>query len=336
MSDRSTRFSGLSAWISFVQVLVPLSAIVLAIAAVVGHPEWTGWQRAEVAAGVVLVVGVAEALLASIGVILKIESTMFRTHDLVMDMRDTATKQTKQLAEVAEQSRLSDLARAISSREQERDLIRRAFNESLIGGDFEAAYYLADTLENRHGYKQEAEKLRRELSAMRRTSEEQYIAESVDRVNQLVGDHEWEKARVEAERLVKLYPAMDEIQRLPEALRQRRTEHKRRLLKAWDESVQRNEIDRGIALLRELDQYLTPNEAAALEESARGVFRAKLHNMGVQFSLAVTEKNWGTALQIGQDIVSEFPNTRMAAEVLEHLDTLKSRAARSMEAAVEG
>lgn len=335
MSNGTRRFSGLTAWISFVQVLVPLAAIVLGVASVAGHPEWTGWQRAELAAAVVLLVGVVEALLASIGVVVKIESTMFRTHDLVMDMRDSATKQAKQLAEIAEQSRLSDLARGISSREQERDLIRRAFNESLIGGDFEAAYYFADTLESRHGYKQEAEKLRRELSSMRQTAEQRYISESVDRANQMMGDHEWEKARQEVERLLKLYPNVEEIQQLPDRLRLKRTEHKRRLLKAWDESVQRNEIDRGIALLRELDQYLTPNEAAALEESARGVFRAKLHNMGVQFSLAVTEKNWGTALQIGQDIVSEFPNSRMAAEVLEHLDTLKSRAARSMEA-VEG
>jgi len=336
MSDRPTRFSGLSAWVRFVQVLVPLGAVVVGVGAVAGQPESTGWQRAEVIAVIVLAVVVVEALLASIGVVLKIESTIFRTHDLVMDMRDTATKQAKLTADIAEQSRLSDLARSILSREQERDLIRRAFNESLIGGDFEAAYYFADTLENRHGYKQEAERLRRELAAMRQTAEQRYISESVDRVNQMLGEHEWEKSRVEVERLTKLYPEDEEIQQLPERLRQRRTEHKRRLLKAWDESVQRNEIDRGIALLRELDQYLTPNEAAALEESARGVFRAKLHNMGVQFSLAVTEKNWGTALQIGQDIVSEFPNSRMAAEVLEHLDTLKSRAARSMEAAVEG
>ena len=40
-------------------------------------------------------------------------------------------------------------------------------------------------------------------------------------------------------------------------------------------------------------------EAAALEESARGVFRARLHKMGVQFSLFVTEKAWNKALKLG-------------------------------------
>jgi len=91
-------------------------------------------------------------------------------------------------------------------------------------------------------------------------------------------------------------------------------------------SVQRNEVDRGIALLRQLDQYLTPNEAAALEESARGVFRAKLHNLGVQFSLAVTEHNWRDAIDAGKQIIDEFPNTRMAREVNERMHVLTKRA----------
>jgi hypothetical protein len=85
-------------------------------------------------------------------------------------------------------------------------------------------------------------------------------------------------------------------------------------------------VDKGIEILRELDQYLTKNEAAALEESARGVFRTKLHNMGLQFSLAVTEHNWRDALALGRQIMEEFPNSRMASEVRERIGILTKRA----------
>ncbi len=329
MTDGSSRFARLLGFISLVRIATPLLALGALVGVFLEHRDASGWYKFNCVALAILTVGVIEVLLGAVAVLIKIESSVFRMHDVQLDLRDAATRTLKHIQEVAEQSRLSDVARSISSREQERDLIRRAFNESLIGGDFEAAYSFADQLENRHGYKQEAERMRRELTATRQGAEERYVDETVSRVHQLMGDHEWEKARLEIERLAKLYPNITLIQNLPELLRQKRTEQKRRLLKEWDESVQRNEIDRGISLLKELDQYLTPNEAAALEESARGVFRAKLHNLGVQFSLAVTEKQWTTALNIGQQIVTEFPNSRMAAEVREHLETLRTRATRA-------
>ncbi len=334
MSDRPSRFTTLMNWIGVARVVVPLCIVAAVAGLLLSQPDATaGYRLMAVAVGIATLV-LVQVMLGILGVLLKVESTTFRLHDLTMDIRDAATRHTRLLEDVAQQSRLSDLARSIASREPERELIRRAFNESLIGGDFEAAYYFADMLEERHGYKQEAERLRRELTAARQTAEERYVEESVERVQQMFRQHDWERARVEIDRLARMYPNSPSVQALPEQLRLRRTEQKRRLLKEWDQAVQRNEIDRGIAILKELDLYLTPNEAAALEESARGVFRAKLHNMGVQFSLAVTERQWPTALSIGQDIINEFPNSRMAAEVREHLEALKVRAARESDSAV--
>ena len=72
--------------------------------------------------------------------------------------------------------------------------------------------------------------------------------------------------------------------------------------------------------------YLTPNEGLALQESASGVFRTKLHNLGVQFSLAVTEKQWDIALEAGRQIVLDFPNSKMAQEIRGKMDILRQRA----------
>ena len=78
--------------------------------------------------------------------------------------------------------------------------------------------------------------------------------------------------------------------------------------------------------LKELDQYLSPAEAKALQASARDVFKDKLLQLGVQFRFAVTEKRWHDALTIGMEIIHDFPNARMAGEVREALDTLRQRA----------
>ena len=69
--------------------------------------------------------------------------------------------------------------------------------------------------------------------------------------------------------------------------------------------------------------YLTPNEALALQEAAKDVFRTKLHNLGVQFALAVSDKHWSSALEIGQQIVRDFPNSRMSGEIREKLHVLR-------------
>jgi hypothetical protein len=95
------------------------------------------------------------------------------------------------------------------------------------------------------------------------------------------------------------------------------------LLAAWDDAVKQQETDRGLEILKELDQYLTPNEGLALQEAARDIFRTKLHNLGVQFSIAVTEKQWDNALNVGRQIIKEFPNSRMSKEIHGKMDVLK-------------
>ena len=57
------------------------------------------------------------------------------------------------------------------------------------------------------------------------------------------------------------------------------------------------------------------------------MFKARLLNMGVQFSMAVHEKRWGDAIAIGRQINDEFPNSGIAREVRGKWDVLNTRAA---------
>lgn len=278
-------------------------------------------------AAAAIVIAACLAVWGMVRLIIKLEANSYRTHDVLRDMGARVEENGRALAVIAENVQLSEAARSISHRAKERTVLRLAINDEIVRGDWEAAYSLVEQLEARHGYKNEAIRLRAEVDQSRRLSQERKLHEAIEAVTAHMEAHDWDRARREMDALLVAQPDNAEVQGLPKLFARKRDEHKRRLLKAWDESVQRNEIDRGITVLKELDQYLTPNEAAALEESARGVFRARLHNLGVQFSIAVTERNWQEALRIAKQINDEFPNSRMAQEVRDRVHILNKRAA---------
>ncbi|MBK8269536.1 MAG: hypothetical protein IPK83_15035 [Planctomycetes bacterium] len=261
-----------------------------------------------------------------VNLMLKIEGNSFRSYGVLRDLQASLERQQEHLGVVAENVQMSDAVRAITHRSRERTALRMAINEEIIRGDWEAAYALVDQLQQRHGYANESARLRSEVDRSRQLDSAEKLHETIEKVKQFMANLDWERARRSMDRLMAEYPSNNEVQELPKYFTRMRNDHKRRLLKEWDETVQRNEVDRGIDLLRELDQYLTPNEAAALQESARGVFRAKLHNLGVRFSIAVTSHNWKDALNAGEQIVSEFPNSRMAGEVKDRMHLLAKRA----------
>jgi tetratricopeptide (TPR) repeat protein len=261
-----------------------------------------------------------------VSVFLKMESHAFRVRGALMDLAGTAERQQELLTAVADSVHISDAAKTIAHREKERNALRDAIYEEINRRDWEAAYYLIDEMERRYGYRHEAARLRREVDISRDRTIEQTVEAALERIDHLFTAGQWDQARGESERLMRLFPTNERIQRLPEDLERHRQRHKRLLLNEWNEAVQRNEIDRSIEVLKRLDQYLAPSEAAALEESARGVFRAKLQNMGVQFSLAVTDKRWNEAVEIGEQIVREFPNSLMAKEVTSSMPVLRRRA----------
>jgi len=299
---------------------------------VVGLASLVGRGDGRIIAGLTLLGGglaAAAAVLFFWGLtdlILKIEASTFRMYDVLRDLQSHLSEHTRQLSAISDSAQLSDMALSITHRVKERNALRLAINEEIIKGDYEAAYALVEQLAERHGYKNEAARLRDEVAMSRTREVNDKVHEAVERVHTHLNSQHWDAARRDMDRLLTQYPDSSEVRELPKMFTRKRDEQKRRLLKEWDESVQRNEVDRGISILRQLDAYLTPNEAAALEESARGVFRAKLHNLGVQFSLAVTENNWREALEVGRQIVDEFPNSRMALEVKERLHVLTKRA----------
>ncbi len=305
-------------------VAVGLILIVLGIVHLLRDSRDVGGVYLTAAGSILLVYAPLTHALMSL--LLKAEGNVNRIRNDILEALEVMQRWEPLVKTISLNSQISDTAKSIAHREVERDMLRQAIREEMYSGDWETAGYLIEEMSRRYGDKQEVQSLRTELAQTREMTIEEKISEAVTHIEHLATEYRWDRARMESERLLKLFPRHERVQALPGELNQRRMARKQELLNEWNQAVQRNEIDHGIAILSEIDQYLTREEAQKLQDSARHVFKAKLLNLGVQFSLAVSENRWRDALEIGLQIRQEFPNSRMAQEVEGRLDALRVRA----------
>ena len=230
---------------------------------------------------------------------------------------------TSGLAEIKHSTRVSETAKAIAFRDADRQSLREAVFDKLQQQEFVAAEKIIKEIANRPEYKDLAEQLRAQTDRYHDATDQERLSQVLVHINKLMDDCQWSRASVQIEGLIKDNPNNEQVKALRQSLLDKKQERKRILLAAWDDAIQNQETDRSLEILKELDQYLTPNEGLALQEAARDVFRTKLHNLGVQFAIAVTEKRWVGALEVGQHIIADFPNSKMSEEIRTKLDVLK-------------
>jgi hypothetical protein len=197
---------------------------------------------------------------------------------------------------------------------------------------WDAALALIDEMERRFGYHEEADRIREELDDARNDKIQTRLFEAVEMIESHLQSREWDRAQHEIDRLITALPNEPRVLALSDRLHSAREIHKQELKASWEDAVRRSDTDHAIDVLRALDQYLSPAEAQALQASARNVFKEKLLQLGIQFRFAAKERRWQDALDIGLDLIRDFPNARMANEVRELLDTLRERARQVAEA----
>lgn len=229
------------------------------------------------------------------------------------------------LNQIARGVRLSDAAKEVAFRDQDRMELREAVLGKLHQLDFEATYAMIDAMSRRTEYAQLAQELKAHADKYRDATEDNRIRQAAGHVENLMNERQWAAAAAQIDNMLKTFPDSDFVKNLPRRLKELKDERKRQLLAAWDQAVKREDVDESLEILKELDMYLTPNEGLALQESASHVYRTKLHNLGVQFSLAVAEKRWEVAVNTGNEIIRDFPNSRMAYEIRQRMHILQQR-----------
>lgn len=265
------------------------------------------------------------AIITTLSNIIKIFDALQDNRTKLEIMTEAVKKNQAALAEISRNTRLSEAVKTIVFHDADTQCLREAVLDSLEREDFGTACEIIEQIAHRTKYKELAEQLQAEVDKRCGTTEAERMNGAIAYIKMLFENYEWVKANAEIERLIRTYPDREETKTMRKTLIAKKEEHKRVLLNTWDDAVQRRATDRSLEILKELDLYLTPEEALALQEAARNVFKDKLHNLGVQFSLAVSGEQWDKAIQVGREIIRDFPNSRMSAEIRERMDVLKQK-----------
>jgi len=263
------------------------------------------------------------ALLAMLSRVFKILDALRDNSVKLEEVTNALEKISSGLAQINHSTRVSETAKAIAFRDADRQSLREAVFDKLQQQEFSAAEEIINEIAKRPEYKELAEQLKKQTNRYHDATDHERLNQVIAHINKLVDDCQWGRASAQIEGLIKAHPDNEQAKAMRQILLDKKQERKRILLAAWDDAIQSQETDRSLDILKELDQYLTPNEGLALQEAARDAFRTKLHNLGVQFAIAVSEKRWVGALDIGQNIIADFPNSKMSEEIRGKLDVLK-------------
>ncbi len=237
------------------------------------------------------------------------------------------------LGRILDNSMLSDNAKRVLFRERELELLRRSIEEDISKGAYDAAITLCEDMANQFGYREEAEAFRTRIDQVRDEQYEAHVDTALNRLDALLAERNWSAAHNEAARIRRLYPDSHLIEDLDVRIMHARDEHRNELEARFLQLAQSDNVEEAMRTLKELDRYLTREEAERLAEVAQGVIVKHRDNLGVQFKIAVNEHRWAEASLLGKTIIDEFPNTQMAVEVSSMIEVLRTRATQAALAA---
>jgi len=302
--------------------------VLIALAIVAVLTMFTGvFDDAEGGLGqLIMMLGALVFLLALLTLVARVSKALKTLGDNSAKLEEVTgalEKISAELTQINRMTRVSETAKSIVFRDADQQSLREAVFDRLQDKDFEGADRLIEQIAQRPEYGEIAAQLRIQAEHYRDSTDHERFEQIAIHIEKLLDDHHWARASAQIESLIKAHPESERAKALKQSLIEKKQQRKKVLLAAWDEAVKRQQTDRSLDILKELDFYLTPNEALALQEAARDVFRTKLHNLGVQFAMAVNEKQWVSALDVGQQIINNFPNSKMSEEIRGKLGVLQ-------------
>ena len=298
-------------------VIIPIALIAVVLLIILASILEITWRIAALALLVTVVLTLSKKF--------KTLNSLSENGAKLEKITETLEKNRSVLTQINQNTRISETAKAITFRDADMQSLREAVFDKLQQQDFDTTYEIIDEIARRVEYKGLAEQLRTQANNYRDATDAERVNQVIAHIEKLFESSQWAKASAQIERLIRDFPKSENAKAMRQKLLDKKEERKKILLNAWDDAIKRQATDRSLEILRELDLYLTPNEGLALQEAAKDVFRNKLHNLGVQFSLAVSGKQWEKAIEAGEQIIRDFPNSRMAEEIHEKWDILKQK-----------
>lgn len=274
--------------------------------------------------------GLVLALLAW-AVCRQVESSARRTAGNLTDITNLVSERMEQFSVmlnlISEQQLISERAKAVAFRDKDYEALHRAIREEMARGQYDAALLLVNDVENSFGYKQESQQLRDEIAQLRDAATRRIATEAIAQIDRDCSAEKWDQALGLADRLSTTYPGHEMVVPLRQQVLQRKEAVKQVLLQRWRDAVARKDIDGSIDILRQLDIYVTAEEVSQLRDGALEIFKARIERLRERFKKSVQDKNWADAIEVGQDILADFPTSKLAQEVRDMMDMLQTRKA---------
>ena len=311
-------------WIYATLVFVALAVFGVGIFLAIQEPGHRDW--AMLAAGCVSLVLVLTTWPLAMAMTGSRDLVAKRNEQVTQELGDRLQAMSVVLNEIQESNMLSDRAKAVAYREKDRDALRRAIREDLAKRDWEAALVLADDMERVFGYRQEAMKYREEINKAQEDVIRRHTNEGLALIDRHCRAEAWSDALREAERMISAFRGDPQVMSLPQDIENRRLAHKNQLTASFRDALSRKDNDGAIEILKKLDPYLTRTEADEMQDTVRNLFKEKINDLRTQFALAVQDHKWAEAVRVGEAIVRDFPNSGIAREVKDKLETLRQRA----------
>ncbi len=229
------------------------------------------------------------------------------------------------LARIDEHVMLSDAAKRLLYRDRELDLVRMMLERDIAAGEHDAALRLVDELGAQFGRLEEAENHRTRIESIRKAEVQSRLSSGVQVIRRHLANGDWTAATAEADRLHRLLPDAPGLDGLANQIASARARHAAEIETRMRDAQASGEIDVAMRLLRELDRHLVSEESSRVVDVAQAIIVAHRDLVGRRFRDAVSEKQWTAALELGESIVRDYPNTRMAEETTALLPGIRSR-----------
>ena len=237
-----------------------------------------------------------------------------------------ASHQIDLLRQIYEQSMLSENAKRVMYRDREIRLLHGALEQHLQNGEYNAGLVLCDALTHQYGLGQEAEAYRARIEQARQEHDAAAIRAALQQFDQVLALRDWPAAYKEAARIKRLFPESPAAFEVDRRIAAARNDHKQYLESQFIAAAEADDVHTAMETLRQLDRYMSREDAARLGETANRIVTRHRENLTNQFKSAVNEHRWADAASAGDAIIGEFPNTKMADEVRSMIDVIRTRA----------
>ncbi len=304
---------------SHAPLLAPVAGVILAatlavVAIVVPEHRFAGpLLTGAIAGGLVS--------LALLGVATRRGAGPSRPASSNVDNHDLANR----LARIDEHVMLSDAAKRLLYRDRELDLVRMMLERDIAAGEHDAALRLVDELGAQFGRLEEAENHRSRIESLREAEVQTRLSSGIQVIRRHLANGDWSAATAEADRLNRLLPDAPGLDGLTNQIASARARHAAEIETRMRDAHVAGEIDEAMRLLRELDRHLVSEESSRVVDVAQAIIVAHRDSVGRRFREAVSEKQWTVAVELGESIVRDYPNTRMAEETTALLPGIRSR-----------